>query len=189
MPVYSRNLLLFCILAGAALLTWVLARNTEQQPTGPPEDAAAADQGYYLQNAVLFGTDDDGIVEYRLYATRVENPSSDDDFSLEGVRVEYSTDSDIRWSLTAANGIMAQDQGRLDLNEVRLASTADTDDTADSVIFETSRLRLDTKLRLASTTAETTVRNGHFEARAVGLQLDLEADTYELSKVTSQRLR
>lgn len=182
MPVHSRNLLLFATLAAAALLTWVLARNSAQEADAPVASAGRAPQGYYLRNAVLYGINDEGAIDFRVEAERVDHESSDSDFNLEEVRVEYSGSSGVAWLLTAARGTMAPDREQLELLSVRLRAqmTPEGKNEAESFVFEARDLNLDLYARTAGTLQPVRLRRGQCEANARGLNVDLNADTYEL---------
>ena len=187
MLVHSRNLLLFLALAGAALFTWGLARRAEL-PTEPPvADASPTQRGYYMLEAELFATDDSGMPHYRIQAERLELESRDDDFRLEGVRVEYSPESETAWGLTAARGILSNDQSDIDLSEVTLARTPR--DGASPFEVETSWLRLDMRSKLVTTDQAVTLRNERSETVAQGLTINLETETYELPNATTHYVR
>jgi LPS export ABC transporter protein LptC len=178
MPAHSRNLVLFLVLAAAALLTWVLARNTEPEPISEQDSAGHAPQRVYLGGAVLYGTDDEGRIPYRVHAERVEQESREHNFSLQEVRVEYAGDSEIAWGITAASGEMTPDRTLLDLSVVRL--TARRLDEADSFVFVARDLSLNLHEKTASTRRPVGLRKDQCESNARGLNVDLNADTYEL---------
>ena len=182
MPVHSRNLLLFATLAAAALLTWVLARNSAPEADVPIAGPGSAPQGYYLRNAVLYGINDDGAIDFRVEAERVDHESSDSDFNLEDVRVEYTGASGVAWLLTAFRSTMAPDRERLALQSFRLRAVASTPGAseAESLVFEGRDLNLDLRGRRASTEQPVRLRKGQCESNARGLNVDLNTDTFEL---------
>lgn len=178
MPVYSRNLLLFSVLAATALLTWMFARSTDPEPDAPQDSRRPAAQDYYLVDTVLSGTDDNGDNLYRIHAERVERESVEHGYSLEAVRVEYAGEQNVDWELTAARGELARDRELLELSVVRL--TAWRGDEADSVIFDAGDLRLELRAKTAVTRQPVRLRSGQCESNARGLDVDLNKDTYEL---------
>lgn len=184
MPVHSRNLLLFAVLAAAALLTWMLARNTEQELDLAGAAPRPAPQGYSMRDTRLYGTNDDGAIEFRVDAERLERQSPESDFSLEEVRVEYSGTADVAWLLTAPRGTMPRDREGLDLQGVRLrAETAGEEaNRSESFVFEARDLRLDLRARTASTDQPVQWRRGRCESNARGLNVDLNTDTFELAE-------
>jgi LPS export ABC transporter protein LptC len=187
MPVYSRNLLLFSILAAAALLTWMLARNTEQEAEGPIDDRSSAPQGYYLTNAAVSQTDDTGAIPLRVEAERIEYESSASGSSLEEVRVEYAGESNVSWRLTAARGTMTPEGEQLDLQSVRVR--AETEPEAgkepEVLVFETRALNVDLRARTAATSEQVRMRKGQCEFNARGLNVDLNRNTYEFPDVVA----
>jgi LPS export ABC transporter protein LptC len=186
MAVNARNLLLFALLAGAALMTWVLA-HVAQEPAAPAADTGAAPQGYYLTDAVLQGTDDEGRLYYRVFARRVEQEADGEDFVLDQMRVEYTPEIDVRWDFFAMRGLVDADRDHMQLLEgVRVTYLPDGDQ--DELTFETSELNLYTQDFFAATDQPVTLHKGSSEFKATGLKLDLETDDWELSSNVSMRI-
>lgn len=178
MPVHSRNVLLFLALAATAVLTWMLARNTEQESNGPRNDPGRNARGYDMRGAVLYGTDDDGAMAVRIDAERLNQESSESDFSLEEVRVEYAGESGVVWRLTAVRGELSPDRELLDLQSVGLRAESNRDGV--SLVFQARELSLDLGARKAGTSQPVSLRNGQCDSTARGLNVDLNADTFEL---------
>lgn len=177
-----RNLLLFAILAGGALLTFLLARVSAERDAATA-DAGAAPQGYYLLGAVIHRTDDEGRLSYRILAERVEQEAEGADFVFEGMRVEYTPDANVRWDVSAARGFADADHDALRLTEgVRLVYAAEADQ--DETIFETNELHLDAADRYATTNQLVTMQRGSAVMTATGLALDLDTDEWKLANVT-----
>lgn len=173
-----RNLLLFAILAGGALLTFLLARVSADRDAATA-DPGAAPQGYYLLGAVIHRTDDEGGLAYRILAERVEQEAEGADFVFEGMRVEYTPDANVRWDVSAARGFADADHDALRLTEgVRLVYAAEADQ--DETIFETNELHLDAGAYFASTNQPVTMRKGRLSVTAKGLELDLDTDEWRL---------
>lgn len=181
MPVQPRNLLLFLALAAAAIVTWMLARNSQQESNASGNDARQAPQGYYMRGVVSSSTNGDGEVEFRFNAEKLEQESGGSDYGLEEVRVEYSETSDVAWLLTAARGTMSADRERLALQSVRLRAQTNSqgNDGPQTFVFETSDLDLDVRARIASTEQPVGMRKGQCESNARGLIVDLNKDTIE----------
>ncbi len=179
MAANARNLLLFTTLAGAALLTWVFARVTDD-PGPPGIDPEPSPESYYLLGALLSFTNDEGQIYYRVRAERVEQQADDDSFVLADISVEYVPETDIHWNITAARGVAPASRDMLHLQEnVRLAYAPDA--TQEETVFETDELRLYTDDFLATTDQPITMRRGGSEVSATGLELDLESDFWNLS--------
>jgi LPS export ABC transporter protein LptC len=174
----TRNLLLFVSLAGAALATWVLARITEQT-NASTVDSGPSLQGYYLLGATLLGTDDQGQVDYRIVADRVEQQDDGEALVLTKMSVEYTPDTDVRWKISAARGTARESLDLLELQEeVRLVYLADAGQ--DETVFETSSLQLAADRFFASSDQPITMRKGRANITATGLELNLETDFWKL---------
>lgn len=174
----TRNLLLFVSLAGAALATWVLARVAEQTDT-PSVDSGPSLQGYYLLGATLLGTDDQGQVDYRIIADRVEQQGDSEALVLTKMSVEYTPHTDVRWNISAARATALEDLDVLQLQEeVRLVY--ETDAEQNETVFETSSLRLAADRLFASSDQPVTMQKDRASITATGLELDLETDFWKL---------
>ena len=178
MAVNPRNLLLFGILAGTALVTWVVAR-VAQEPAAPRIDRGPVAQGYYLLGAVMHGTDEDGRVYYRIKAERVEQEADGENFVLERMRVEYLPDTDVHWDISASRGLADLGRESLRLQEdVRLVYAPDADQ--EQTVIETNDLQIFTDEFLATTDQSVTMRKGRSEFVATGLELNLKTDFWKL---------
>ncbi|MGD8339174.1 MAG: LPS export ABC transporter periplasmic protein LptC [Gammaproteobacteria bacterium] len=170
--------MLFGILVGAALLTWVLARVAQEAPA-TRVDRGPASEGYYLIGAVMHGTDEEGRIYYRIKADRVEQQEDGGDFVLERMSVEYMPETDIHWNISAARGLADVSRESLSLQEgVRLVYLPDTDQ--EGTVFETENLQVYTDEFLATTDQEVTMRKGRSEFTATGLELNLKTDFWKL---------
>ena len=178
MAVEPRKLLLFAALSGAALVTWVLGRIAEE-PAATRVDRGPESQGYYLIDAMMQGTDDEGRVFYNVYAERVEQQTDDEDFVLRQMRVEYAPETDVNWSISAALASADQSLESLQLQQdVRLVYVPDAHQ--EQTIFETDALRLHAEDFLATTDRRVTMRKGRAEITATGLELDMKTDFFQL---------
>ncbi len=83
----------------------------ERSPAPTTNDAQAEQPGYYLQDAIVTQTQQDGSVSLRLVANRIEQQRRDDSIALDTVRVNYfqasSGQSPQReWLLNARQGFV-----------------------------------------------------------------------------------
>ena len=109
MYINLRNCLIFGSLLGTTLLSWYLSRPaTEIEVASEPSERAPL--GYYLRDAVLFGTDEHGALLYRIVAEGVEQSTEQQGLELRQVRVEYQEKLDIQWALSAESAIMTDDR-------------------------------------------------------------------------------
>lgn len=185
MTVNPRNLVIFGILAVAALVTGVLARFA-QEPAATSVDRGPSSEGYYLLGAVMHGTDDDGRVYYRIRADRVEQQADDENFVLERMRVEYTPESGVHWNISASRGLADANRNSLSLQEdVRLVYVPDADQ--EQMVFETENLLVYTDEFLATTDQGVMMRKGQSEFTATGLELNLKTDFWKLGSNVSIR--
>lgn len=167
-----RNLVLFSALTALALVTWFLARPATES-VSPTRSSAEMPQGYYLIDAVLFGTNDSGRIHYRVEADRVNQKAQGSDFELDGVHVEWTPEADVRWDLSAAQGVLAEDRSYLRFpSVVRMVSTADDTPT----VIETSMLSVAMDDYVATTEADVLMMRGQATITATGLRADLDDD-------------
>jgi len=185
MHLNARNIILFVVLSGAALYTWLVAGpGTTEAPVQTP--AATAPSGYYLRNATLLGTDEQGRVNYRVFAAELEQASRDAALVLGQVRVEYDPQTGVRWRMTADEGFAPSDQSYLDLRHgVRLVNEPRSGD--EPVTIETEALRLEPGTYTASTDGDVAMRQGKADFRAKGLKADLKQDYLEFESNVSAR--
>jgi len=185
MHLNARNVILLGVLSGVALYTWLEGRpSTTVSLPQPP--VAPTPSGYYLRNATLLGTDEEGRVSYRVFAAGLEQASLDAALILERVRVEYDPQTGIRWHLTAEQGFAPSDQSYLDLlHGVRLVNEPESG--RDPVTIETESLRLEPESYIASTEGEVWMRRGKADFRAQGIRADLKQDHLEFQSNVSAR--
>jgi LPS export ABC transporter protein LptC len=172
-----RNGLIFVLLAGAAIFTWLSSRPV------PPVDQSTQGQpivprGYYLRDAVILGTDSSGLVSYRVFAGTVEQPAQERNLVLREVRVEYDAREDVPWMVTAARATTPGKGEVMQLYEVRL-STLPAPGT-DPTVIEAPELAFDPEAYLAWSTEPVVVSRGSARLDAMRLSVDLREDQIEL---------
>jgi lipopolysaccharide export system protein LptC len=175
-----RNGVAMLLLAAAALVTWYFGRPAPKASSRPADDRAFP-LGYYLRDAVLLGTDDQGAISYRLHAGLVEERPDAAALALEDVRFEYQPSEKIPWSIVAAKGSapIGAERAQLDLSggvELTRAPAADGRPTR----IETDTLRLEPDKHVASAAGPVRISVGGNALDAVGLTAFLEEDRIEL---------
>jgi LPS export ABC transporter protein LptC len=177
-----RNTLMFVILAGAAIATWLLGRP-------PPELEGSAIRrpaplGYYLRDATILGTNADGVVSYRIYAGRVEQAELNRSWVLTEVRVEYDARENIPWRVTAPRGTAESGGEYLRLfGGVQLSS--EPEDGTAATMIETPELEFEPESYLA-TGAPVTYSRGDTRLQAESFTADLEKDIIDLVRVYAE---
>ncbi len=159
-------------------MSWVLSR-VAQEPPVTQIDRGPAAEGYYLIDAVMHGTDDDGRTYYRIEAERVDQEAEGESYVLERMRVEYSPDTEVHWNISAALGTADLNRESLHLLEdVRLAYVPDADQ--EQTVIETRDLHIFTNEFIARTDQSVTMHRGRSEFTATGLELNLKTDFWKL---------
>lgn len=102
-----RNAIGFSLLLAAAAGSWYLANSLGEQGTRS-ESTAPLEQGYYLRGARILGTGENGDLVYEIEADYAEQ-RGDEQIAFENVRVRYSPDSEVPWSLQADEALITGD--------------------------------------------------------------------------------
>ncbi len=184
MTIRARPVVVLIVLAGAALATWYYSRPaaveelTRSRSTEIPP-------GYYLKDAVLLRTDDNGNFLYRIVARQVEQVADEEWLELSEVRVEYSREEDVQWLVSAEHAVARNDRSYLELHgNVHLESQPR--DGAKRTVIETDQLRFEPMQFIASTSESVTVALGDTQLNASGLKAYLKDDKLDLSDVHAQ---
>ena len=159
-------------------MTWVLAL----ERTAPGDRSASiepAPPGWYLVDAIMSGTDEDGRIYYRIIADRVVQRAEGDNLELENMSVEFTADTEVRWAITAARGIAPASRDFLHLLEdVRLVRSPEANE--DATVVEMQELQLYTDEFRATSDGVIAMRSGAMDFTATGLSIDLKNDDWEL---------
>ncbi len=173
---WRRALALLWLLA-VAVGTGMLLRNVDKG--GEPVAAAPSlGVGYYLTDARLTGTGDDGHVLYRLAAAHVVQHPADGNISLEGVTVNYDPASDIPWRLTADTGQVLGEGRMIALSGNVVATTREAGGPV--AIIRTDYLEFDPGTDIASTDRKVVVDYAGSRMHATGLLAWLREDRLRL---------
>jgi len=173
-----RNLLYIAFLIGAAGSSWYWSR------VGPADSqpgvlSRSLPLGYYLTDAAILGTDEDGQLLYKIWASRAEERPNEDRLLLSRVRVEYSPVADVPWLLTADSGEAPADHSYIDLNgAVELVN--ERRDDGERTIIQTQALRFEPETYVARSEDTVSVFLGEKRLDAVGIKVYLRDDRLEL---------
>ena len=97
-----------------AIGTWYLSQSLES--TEITKTISEADSGgFYLRAARILGTDTDGQLLYEIEAEFAEQQDNND-IELQNVRINYSTEADVPWTISADLAIITSDQDLLRLS-------------------------------------------------------------------------
>lgn len=164
---------LVVLAAGSSLLLRNL--DTEEEPA---EATPSLGVGYYVNDATLTGTGDDGHVLYRLYSAHVVQQPADGTVTLEGVTVNYDPARDIPWRLTADTGQVLADGKMIALSGNVVATTREAD--GPSATVRTDYLEFDPGTDIASTDRKVVIDYAGSTVHAVGLRALLREDRLQL---------
>ena len=173
----AKTVILYVALVLAALGSWYLARE-QTEPAAATPAADSLYRGFYLRDARILGTGSDGTLLYELTADRAEQ---DDDASLrfENVRLFYSPESDVPWTVNADEAVIRDDERRVTLSgHVRVRSSR-SEELPETEI-RTPYLELDPDRFTAETDARVQIRIGERSLTGTGMLASLADDRLEL---------
>jgi LPS export ABC transporter protein LptC len=173
----TRNLLLFVLLSGAALGTWMLARDPEPAVAARAETAPPPG-GFYYEGATLYGTDENGRIQYQIEAERVAQEKASVELALDAILVRYSAEAEVIWEISAGRGIASENLGQFRLmDDIRM--TLSPEHSEDPFEFRTDELMLYADEHRVVTESTVFMSQGNVEWVGEGLTADLEADIWE----------
>jgi LPS export ABC transporter protein LptC len=162
----------------------------ERSPAPTTNDAQAEQPGYYLQDAIVTQTQQDGSVSLRLVANRIEQQRRDDSIALDTVRVNYyqsnsgskSGQSPQReWLLNARQGLVPANFRVVQLFGDVVLRPADAQPEA---FLRVDALAVDTQTNVAySLASPVRVRFGSHEMVVKNFRADLDSENIRLESV------
>ncbi len=168
---------LIALAFAAAGSWWLTASDDGEAPPAAPE--APGQPGYYLRDAKLEQTDDDGRVYLRITTERAAQDPASQEIELTPVRVEYMPPGSAPWLLTADQGRLPPGGRIVSLSE-NVTLTGTPVPRAAPAIIRTPRLALDTVDSIATTTAAVRIELGKQVMLATGMRADLKHDRMAL---------
>lgn len=173
----ARTLVLYAVLIVAAAGSWYIARDPE-----PPAAASAATEmpyrGFYLKDARILGTGADGALLYELTAERAEQ-TDEHSVRFENVRLHYSPEADVPWTVNADEAVVRDDQRLVTLSgHVRVWSSRSEELPPTEI--RTPYLELDPDRFTAETDARVQIRIGERSLTGIGMLASLADDRLEL---------
>ncbi len=156
----------------------------ERSPSSTARDDRAEQPGYYLQDAVITQTQQDGTVSLRLIADRIEQQRRDDSIALDTVRVNYFQSPQREWLLTARKGFVPANFRVVQLSgDVELRPA----DAQPAAFLRTEALAIDTQTNVAySTTSPVHLRFGQHAMIVKGFRADLNSEKIRLESVNGR---
>ena len=178
----ARAIVAIGVLAVGAIASWYLARPDRDIDADAPR-YDTSHRGYYLKSARILGTGSDGRLLYEIEAERAEQ-ESDDRISLTNVRINYSPQSDVPWTVNADTATISQFGQRVLLRgHVRAVSSAGFSGSETEI--RTQYLELDPENFLAETDQRVQIRIGARSLTATGMLASLKENRLELKSNVS----
>jgi lipopolysaccharide export system protein LptC len=174
------GIFIFLVLAGLATASWWL--NQRLEDASPVLEERPPPDGFYMTEAEITTAGIDGLPRYRVIADEIRQSALGGPTHLREVRVEYNVYSPNPWLLTAPEGVLSDDQARLELwggVEV-LGESGDHGRTAAAM----ERLEINTTTHVARTDSPVDVAFGPQQVSAIGMVAYLLEERVQLqSKV------
>lgn len=177
-----RNLFYFVVLSFAVAASWWLAGTlSKEEDDISGRDLKEPKRGFYLRNAVLHGTSEDGLPDYILKADRVDQNISQRSFDALVIDLRLNDPDGAPWLVNADTASIPADQSYIQLNgQVR----ARRDQPDPTFSLESDSMRLLTEEKVAETSDLVIIRFGKQQLTAVGMRAYFNEDRVELqSKV------
>jgi len=177
-----RNAVAFALLTAGAIGSWYLAR-PDRSDDGDSLPFDPAQRGYYLKSARILGTGADGMLLYEIQAARAEQ-QDDDRLAFTDVRINYTPESEVPWTVNADSATIYQNEQRVLLQgHVRALSVAGF--SGKDTEIRTQYLELDPENYVAETDERVQIRIGERSLTATGMLASLKESQVELKSNVS----
>lgn len=180
----ARNLFGFALLVVAAIGSWLLTMSL--QPPQVEETARnTRSEGFYLRSARMLGTNDQGDRLYEIVAEYAEQlPNQEIEF--QNVRISYSPDATVPWTLNADTAVIGSDQERVVLSGDVVAVSSEGL-SGEVTEIRTSYLEFDPATYRAQTDSRVEIRVGSRSLTATGMLALLQENQVQLKSNVSGR--
>lgn len=176
-----RNIVVIVLLTAAALASWYLARQDNSTDGDAPLESVH--RGYYLKSARILGTGPDGALLYEILAEHAEQ-QDDNRIAFTDVRINYSPQSEVPWTVNADTATIHKDEQRVQLSGHVTALSSEGFSGNDTEI-RTQYLELDPDSYLAETDQRVQIRIGARSLTATGMLASLKENQLELKSNVS----
>jgi lipopolysaccharide export system protein LptC len=170
-----RAITVIVLMSAAAIGSWYLARsNAPSIDAEPPFDSV--NRGYYLKQARILGTGEDGSLLYEIEAEHAEQ-QTDNRIEFTDVRIRYSPETSVPWIVNADAATLKDSNPTIALRgHVQVINTGGESDTE----IRTQYLELDPERFIAETDERVQIRFGERSLTATGMLASLNDDKIEL---------
>lgn len=165
-----RTMLTIGVLTLAAAGSWSLSRtdSTDSENTATYD---TVHRGYYLKQARILGTSDDGSMLYEIEAEHAEQ-TAERRVDFRDVRIRYSPDSDIPWTVNADEATLMEGSPQITLRGHVVALNPGSSESHETEI-RTDVLELDPERFIAETDERVQIRIGSRSLTATGMLASL----------------
>jgi LPS export ABC transporter protein LptC len=178
----AKGALGFAILVVAAGGSWYLTASLREPEADQAPRNTHAD-GFYLRSARILGTNPGGDPLYEIEAEYAEQLPNED-IQLENVRISYSPDATVPWTLNADTALIGRDQERVVLSGDVVAVSSEGFG-GEVTEIRTSYLEFDPATYRAETDSRVQIRVGSQSLSATGMLALLQENRVQLKSNVS----
>lgn len=172
-----RSTTFIVVLTIVALGSWFLSRDNTPGSAEQPV-LETLNRGYYIEQARILGTGVDGGLLYEIEAERAEQ-QADKRVEFSAVRIQYSPNSSIPWTVIADNATLREGAPRIVLQgDVQILNNETS--VHQQTEIRTEYLELDPERFIAETSERVHIRFGTRSVTATGMLASLHDDRVEL---------
>jgi lipopolysaccharide export system protein LptC len=173
---FKNSVIMLTLLVGAIGSGVLLLRNSPDE--AEEEQRLRLSIGYYVKDARLSGTGDDGKILYRASAARASQNFDDGLINLEDVHVIYDPATEIPWVLDANTGRIPRNGNIIELEGDVVAQT--NDEGEPPMTIRTDYMELYTETYIAETKEKVAIDYTNNRVFATGMRAFLEEDRLQL---------
>lgn len=179
-----RLIIALVLLSIAALASWYLARDRSGDVATP---AAPETQyrGYYLEDARILGTGEDGSLLYEIRAEFAEQ-QPDQRIRFSSVVIDYTPSSDVPWLIRADTALLSAADNRV-LLEGHVLARSDEGVSGEETELRTNSLVFDPERHVAETDDRIQIRIGERNLAGTGMLAFLKENRVEIRSNVSGR--
>ena len=173
----TREVLVIGVLAAGAFASWYLGRSAGDDETQTASFDGAS-RGYYLKSARILGTGEDGQLLYALEAREAEQLGNNR-VSFTDVRLNYSPQSDVPWTVNADTATIFADEQRVQL-EGHVSAISSEGFSGNDTEIRTQYLDVYPENFMAETDGRVQIRIGERSLTATGMLASLKDNQVKL---------
>ena len=171
--------ILFALISLTALGALLYLRQSDSANDVSVVQGLPPEPGFVATHGDLVETGENGHPLYRLDADRIEQPSPQGTIYLTSPRLDYQTDTNDHWTLTAQQGELPQDAQYADLSGT-VHAEGRPNGTDGLMRIDTDTLHLDMPLQIVTTTAKVKVNWAGRSLSGRGMRFEMKRNFLEL---------